>query len=671
MRWMQWFTGAAVLCSFMAGCGGTPPPQSTALSFASASGAAEDRVQALYVAYYGRPADPDGLAYWSERVAQNPDRQAEVVQAFGSSAEANILFGSKSNEDTVTALYLQILGRFPDEGGRRFYVKGLEDGRFTPVSIAANMLDGIPAGSQDDLQVRNRLELARLMTERLSANATEKAAYAGDAAAFAARAWLASVNSSASSTERAQNALPRVLSAMENPMGPVHPSYTLKNLQEAGRLDTKTYAPIKEGDFDLLAVGDLNADGHEDLLLGPKVYVREETTFEYVKLMVAFYRPESGNFELDAALQSRMPSMQWAHKAHIGDFNADGFADLVVVGTGPDQGQPCGEAPVLMLGSANGLQDRSEWLPRLSMYTHQFAVGDFNGDGKTDFFLLNNNWVPYQASDPRSQECSYRRWPGTNRSMLMLSNASGWEEKSFNLSTPDLGLIIGYQEDNSSHYQAAVAGDVNGDGKLDLVISGNGFGGSLRLRAAVLLGDGQGGFTFKSSLITAPFGVNTVLSAISSKDLDGDGIHELVISAARHPGAQAMPFQGNALRVFKADSTLENWVDVSVDYFPGTYNPMDTDLTFCDSITWIDLNQDGRDDMVCTIMAEFRWSDPSKVTPRVWVRADSGFERSAHVGFESAWRLGNLRPIRLKGQLGFVGTTNRSMGVLGVDLLNF
>ena len=200
----------------LAACGGSSPQQSaTPLSFASSS-SAEDRVQALYVAYYGRPADPDGLRYWAERVRQNPSAQVEVMRAFGASQEANELFGNMSHERAVTALYLQILGRLPDDAGRDFYVKGLQEGRFSLVSIAANILDGVPSQSTDDALMHNRLELARIMSERLASNLNEALSYSGPAAALAARNWLGTIASDAAGAKKAQEELPYVLAGMAN-----------------------------------------------------------------------------------------------------------------------------------------------------------------------------------------------------------------------------------------------------------------------------------------------------------------------------------------------------------------------------------------------------------------------------------------------------------------------
>jgi hypothetical protein len=143
--------------------------------------------------------------------------------------------------------------------------------------------------------------------------------------------------------------------------GPLDPlKWSLTSLVDAGEIDMSVYAPMapnQKGHYDLLATGDLNGDGHDDLLIAPKVW---DVFTPYVKLVVAFYNPKNKKFVVDPLLQARMPTMQWGQKAKIGDFNGDGYGDIFVVGTGPDQGQPCGEAPVLMLGSKDGLQDAEQ-----------------------------------------------------------------------------------------------------------------------------------------------------------------------------------------------------------------------------------------------------------------------------------------------------------------------
>jgi len=45
-------------------------------------------VNSFYLAYYGRPADPAGLAYWSQALAQNNGDFSAIIDAFSTSAEA-------------------------------------------------------------------------------------------------------------------------------------------------------------------------------------------------------------------------------------------------------------------------------------------------------------------------------------------------------------------------------------------------------------------------------------------------------------------------------------------------------------------------------------------------------------------------------------------------------
>jgi hypothetical protein len=52
-------------------------------------------VQDLYIAYYGRPADPLGLSYWATQIDNANGDTSQVVNAFGNSAEAQAIYGSQ------------------------------------------------------------------------------------------------------------------------------------------------------------------------------------------------------------------------------------------------------------------------------------------------------------------------------------------------------------------------------------------------------------------------------------------------------------------------------------------------------------------------------------------------------------------------------------------------
>jgi len=452
--------------------------------------------------------------------------------------------------------------------------------------------------------------------------------------------------------------------------GPLDPmKWLITSVKPAGQILISTYVPNLNGDYDIVATGDLNGDGFDDIVLGPKVWdstatydsttgnwtVHPEILNKYQKLIIAFYNPKSGNFEPDPVVQNRMPVMQWAHKALIGDFNKDGFNDLLVVGTGPDQGQGCGEASVLMLGSAAGIYDASHFLPRLSSYTHQMAVADLNGDGKQDFIFLNNQYVPWSETDPKIAACSYRRYLGTNNSYVILSNNTGWTYQTLEVHSTELGPIV--TTDRNQHggsYSSLGTIDFDQDGNVDLVIYGGNFG-SIPFKAVVLKGDGRGGFSYHSSFEAKPFGNLSVSAAIVSRDLDGDNKPELVLNfAAADPSKPG--WQGSLYKVFKLNSSTKTWSDVSSAYFPSTYNLVDTDLVYCDAMIWFDINRDGRDDLVCSAPAPIWYDDPSSISPRVWLQEKSGkFVPAFHKDVSVKWAFGNIRPIYLGKKVYLVG----------------
>ena len=149
-----------------------------------------DKVQEAYIAYYGRPADPGGLAHWVGQLGKGVAFDV-MLQAFGTSEEAVTLFGNKTPEETIQTLFQQILGRTPDPGGLAFYVGKLKDGSMTGITIAQNVFDG--ATGDDATMVANKLSVAKAFNEALD-TAEKKAAYAGAAAVVTLRDMLATVD---------------------------------------------------------------------------------------------------------------------------------------------------------------------------------------------------------------------------------------------------------------------------------------------------------------------------------------------------------------------------------------------------------------------------------------------------------------------------------------------
>ncbi len=149
--------------------------------------------QKIYIAYYGRPADPAGLSYWANRI--DSEGLEAVIEAFATSPESVALYGAEIGEaetaELVTAAYQQLFSREPDAAGLAFYTDRITSGEFT---VATAMLDILNGARNADLQVAdNKLTVAQDFTDQVT---DQNLAYSGEAAAGVGRLLLDQVSAS-------------------------------------------------------------------------------------------------------------------------------------------------------------------------------------------------------------------------------------------------------------------------------------------------------------------------------------------------------------------------------------------------------------------------------------------------------------------------------------------
>jgi hypothetical protein len=152
-----------------------------------------DAIQKLYVAYFNRPADPAGLTFWSNAVtAANGDTTA-VAAAFSASAEYTATFNGMTNAQVVAAVYQNLFGRAADAQGAAFWTNALNNNTIT----VGNVVTSIAAGAQgtDGTIVTNKVAAATAFTAAVDTQA-EIAGYAGVAANAAAKTWLSGITDS-------------------------------------------------------------------------------------------------------------------------------------------------------------------------------------------------------------------------------------------------------------------------------------------------------------------------------------------------------------------------------------------------------------------------------------------------------------------------------------------
>jgi hypothetical protein len=123
-------------------------------------------VQRSYVAYYGRPADPAGLAFWAQEMDKQGGSLAAIIPAFGNSAEFNSRYGGLTYTELVTKIYQQLLARDPDPVGLAYYVGELQSGNRTLQAITLDVMNG--ATTEPDASiVANKVDVANHFTGRV------------------------------------------------------------------------------------------------------------------------------------------------------------------------------------------------------------------------------------------------------------------------------------------------------------------------------------------------------------------------------------------------------------------------------------------------------------------------------------------------------------------------
>lgn len=223
----------------------------------------------------------------------------------------------------------------------------------------------------------------------------------------------------------------------------------------------------------------------------------------------------------------------------VGDLNKDGWDDIVVVrkegfmGTGA-------RTDLLIMNEAGVLVDRTDmYAPGFSTeptIARDAIIADLDGDGWDDVLIANTFG---------DQPSFYRNLGEVGGTWLGLS-----DESSARLPTLDTGSI---------QYCSVAAGDVNGDGALDLYFSNYVMDGTTD--DVLLINDGNGNFadegeTRLGNLIDVAFGTQADII-----DMDGDGDRDIVKLSANQPSG---PFGTDGIFVLYNDGTgnFSDWSTV-------------------------------------------------------------------------------------------------------------
>ncbi|MEZ5204988.1 MAG: DUF4214 domain-containing protein [Acidimicrobiales bacterium] len=85
------------------------------------------RLVRLYLAFFKRPPDPDGFAYWQRQLDAGKGL-INAARKFADSSEFKRTYGSLTNSQFIDLVYANVLDRAPDPTGKAWWLTRLDNG---------------------------------------------------------------------------------------------------------------------------------------------------------------------------------------------------------------------------------------------------------------------------------------------------------------------------------------------------------------------------------------------------------------------------------------------------------------------------------------------------------------------------------------------------------------
>jgi len=347
--------------------------------------------------------------------------------------------------------------------------------------------------------------------------------------------------------------------------------------------------------------GDVNGDGHSDLAIGSTGYDHEHTdeggAFVYHGSPSGLATAPTWNAtsKQDGAL------LGWS-VATAGDVNGDGYADVIVSAPRYDHGQTEEGMAFLYAGGPDGPAHSPAWMGESDQEWAWFGTaiataGDVNNDGYADVIVGAPRYDGEQIDDGKA--FVYHGGPKG------LATTPAWTAPPAGQGTAHFGI--------SARFGTAVytAGDVNGDGYSDVIVTANGYDAEgTNEGAAFVYHGGPAGLAADPAWTAHPTDqayANFGRSASTAGDVNGDGYSDIVIGT---------PWYGNSQTEEQLDGTA------FVYHGSATGLSLDPDWTVTDVFTNAefgtavstagDVNNDGYSDV---IVGAYKYTKVPWLTP--------------------------------------------------------
>ena len=138
-------------------------------------------VNSFYLAFYGRPADPAGLAFWTKQLADNNGNLSAITQAFATSEEAQVRYGSDTVNERISEIYQALFNRAPDSVGLAYWSNVVSQGHASVADVAVAIMGG--AQGIDKALTTLRQTAVDAFTAQVEASGSQYSGYASVEAA--------------------------------------------------------------------------------------------------------------------------------------------------------------------------------------------------------------------------------------------------------------------------------------------------------------------------------------------------------------------------------------------------------------------------------------------------------------------------------------------------------
>ena len=290
--------------------------------------------------------------------------------------------------------------------------------------------------------------------------------------------------------------------------------------------------------FSLSAAGDMNGDGHADIIVGAPWDDTNGLAYVCFGSDDGLINGWTADFQTNARFGAAV--------AGAGDVNGDGFADALVGAENYTNGESNEGAAFLYLGSGGGLTTKPAWKTESDQQDARMhaasGAGDLDGNGYDDLIVGTEDWDNGQSNEGRIQ--------------IFLGNESG-------LSLTPSWELESDVEDAQLGYAVGAAGDVDGDGYDDVIA---GYRGINSGDGRVIIYFGHGSTVVEALPWTADptnAGGQFGSAVAGAGAVNGDGYSDVIVGARFYTNGELQ--EGAAFVYLGADGGPELVADWSAE----------------------------------------------------------------------------------------------------------